>query len=175
VRLKPYAEKLVGRYQAAFRSGRSTIDQISTLKQILEKMQEQHMETHHIFVDFKAAYDSVDRAKLYDAMEELGIPNHLISLTRLTMQKVACRVRIQGHLSPPFETSSGLRQEDALSCTLFNLALEKVVRSAQINRTGTIFNKSVQVLAFADDVDIIGRSEAAVKEAYVALKAAAGN
>jgi len=38
--------------------------------------------------------------------------------------------------------------------------------------TGTIFNKSIQILAFADDVDIIGRSEEDVREEYEVLEAA---
>lgn len=71
-----------------------------------------------LFVNFKAAYESINRTKLYEAMEELGIPSCLI---RLTMKKVECRVRIQRHLSPFLKTSCELRQEDALSCTLFNL------------------------------------------------------
>jgi len=38
-------------------------------------------------------------------------------------------------------------------CLLFNIALEKVNREAAVNITGTIFYKSVQILAYADDTD----------------------
>ena len=40
-----------------------------------------------------------------------------------------------------------------MACLLFNIALEKVIREAAVNITGTIFYKSVQILAYADDVD----------------------
>jgi hypothetical protein len=59
-------------------------------------------------------------------------------------------------LSSPIITRNGVRQGDSLACLLFNIALEKVVRDAGINTRGTIFCKSVQILAFADDIDIIG-------------------
>jgi hypothetical protein len=36
-RLKPHANKIIGQYQCGFREGVSTIDQIQTLRQILEK------------------------------------------------------------------------------------------------------------------------------------------
>jgi sorting nexin-29 len=36
-RLKPYANQIIGQYQCGFRQGMSTIDQIQTLRQILEK------------------------------------------------------------------------------------------------------------------------------------------
>jgi hypothetical protein len=36
-RVKPYANQIIGQYQCGFREGESTIDQIQTLRQILEK------------------------------------------------------------------------------------------------------------------------------------------
>jgi hypothetical protein len=42
----------------------STIDQIQTLRQILEKTEFQ-TEIHHLFIDFKTAYDKVNRNQLY--------------------------------------------------------------------------------------------------------------
>ena len=37
------------------------------MRQILEKMAEYKNDTYHLFIDFKAAYDSIARVKLYDA------------------------------------------------------------------------------------------------------------
>ena len=58
------------------RQERSTVDQIFTLRQILEKCSEHGKDTHHLFIDFKAAYDNIDRRRLYPAMEELNIPQN---------------------------------------------------------------------------------------------------
>jgi hypothetical protein len=52
--------------------------------------------------------------------------------------------------------------------------LEKVVRNAGIQTNGTIFYKSVQLLSYADDIDIIARSQTALKEASLSLERAAG-
>ncbi|XP_055855997.1 uncharacterized protein LOC129919171 [Episyrphus balteatus] len=73
-RLKPFVNNLIGPYQCGFRPGKSTIDQIFTLRQILEKTQEQQIDTHHLFIDFKAEYDSIYRDELYRAMSSFGIP-----------------------------------------------------------------------------------------------------
>jgi hypothetical protein len=67
---------------------------------------------------------------------------------------------------------NGVRQGDALACLLFNIALEKVFRDSGINVRGTIFYKSVQILAFADDIDIMGRMQKAMKEAFTNLEKA---
>ena len=79
-RLKPYTDKIIRHYQCGFREGVSTIDQIQTLRQILEKTEFQ-IETHRLFVDFRTAYDKVNRNQLYKAMLEFGIPPKLVRLT----------------------------------------------------------------------------------------------
>jgi hypothetical protein len=134
------------------------INQIFTLSQILEKTVEYQEGIHHLFMDFKAAYDSINRKMLYSAMEEFGIPLKLIRLVKQTMARVQCLIRVQSYLSNPLEAKNGLRQGDALACLLFNIVLEKLVRDSGIQTRGTIFYKTVQMLAYADDVDLMSRT-----------------
>lgn len=94
-------------------------------------------------------------------------------MVKATMDRVMCVVRVSGTLSSPFESRRGLRQGDGLSCLLFNVALEGVVRRAGIDTSGTIFRKSVQLLGFADDIDIMARNFVAMSETYIRLKAEA--
>jgi len=94
-------------------------------------------------------------------MTEFNIPNKLIRLTWMTMENTKSQVRIHSDLADSIITKKGLRQGDSLACLLFNLALEKFVRNAGIQTSGTIFYKSVQLLAYADDIDIIARSRMA--------------
>jgi hypothetical protein len=65
-----------------------------------------------------------------------------------------------------------VRQGDALACSLFNIALEKVIRDAGIQRGGTIYYKLIQLLGHADDVDIVGRTPMALKEVFLLLEKA---
>ena len=172
-RLLPYTETITGDYQRGYRQGRSTIDQIFTVRQILEKCNEHNKDTHHLFIYFKAAYDSIDRSRLYAAMGEMNIPQKLIALVKATMNNTQCRVKIQNRLSAPINIKNGIWQGDALACLLFNVALEKVVRDAALNIRGTIFYKSIQIIAYADDIDIIGRTQSAMIEAFNSLEKAA--
>jgi hypothetical protein len=52
-RVKPYANQITGQYECGFREGVSAIEQIQTLRQILEKKLEFQIKTHHLFIDFK--------------------------------------------------------------------------------------------------------------------------
>jgi hypothetical protein len=46
------------------------------------------------------------------------------------------------------------------------------MRDAQLETTGTIYNKSIQIFAYADNIDIVGQTVICVKEAFFALSAA---
>jgi hypothetical protein len=81
-----------------------------------------------------------------------------------------CCVKIQNDCSESFETRQGLRQGDVLSTLLFIVVLEIFVRRANLQTTGTIYNKETQLLAYADDIDIVDRSQSAVRDAYLALE-----
>jgi hypothetical protein len=48
--------------------------------------------------------------------------------------------------------------------------LTVIVRRANLQTTGTIYNKETQLLAYADDIDIVGSSQSAVWDAYLALE-----
>jgi len=171
-RLAPLVEAQIGDYQCGFRPGRSTVDQIFSVKQIIEKSWEYGINLHHIFVDFRQAYDSVDRGQLWQAMSDLGLPRKLINLTRMCVSGSVSKVRFQGALSQPFTVTTGVRQGDALSPLLFNIALESIMRS--IHRAGQAGPWADAVmLAYADDIDIIGRSGQEVEDVLGSLAGAA--
>ena len=67
-------------------------------------------------------------------------------------------LRVSGVLADPFESCRGLGQGDGLSCALFNIALEVIVQRAGIDTKKTILTKSVQLLGFDDNNDIIARN-----------------
>ncbi|XP_058448761.1 uncharacterized protein LOC131428734 [Malaya genurostris] len=120
----------------------STTDQIFTERQILQKCREYQIPTHHLFIDFKAAYDSIDRIELWKIMDENSFPVMLTRMIKAMIDGVQNCVRISGELSSSFGSRRGLRQGDGLSCLLSNIALEGVMRRAGLNSRGTIFTKS---------------------------------
>ena len=50
--------------------------------------------------------------------------------------------------------------------------MESVLRKADVHRNGTIFYKSVQILAYANDIDVIGRMMRDVTAAFSAIERA---
>ena len=91
-------------------------------------------------------------------MSEFGIPAKLIRHCEMTLKNAKYVVQIGNNLSKPFDAKRGFSQGDSLSCNFFNILMEKIICAA--------FYKSIMPLAYADDVDIIGRSICEVEAAF---------
>jgi hypothetical protein len=120
-----------------------------------------------LFVDFKQAFDSIDRYKLYQVMEDMKIPYKLITLVKM-MKNTTTRVKVTNTLSDSFTFSAGVRQGDGLSATLFILALHHGIQ--KIDQTGTISTKLSQICARADDIVIVARTQKKLTEVYLDLE-----
>ena len=66
-----------------------------------------------------------------------------------------------------------MKQGDALSPLLFNFSLEYVIRRVQVNQDGLRLNGTHQLLAYADDANILGGSFHTVKKNAETLVTAA--
>jgi sorting nexin-29 len=154
-RLAPFVEEIVGRYLCGFKRGRLTTDQIFILKQVMEKHYEFNKNLYMVFIDYKQAYDSIHREELRRAMISFGISKKYVDMVKLCNAKTICRVKFLRKLSLEFEINSGLRQGDALSPTLFNIGLKKVIRElTQRQKVEIVGNESI--LSYADDIVILG-------------------
>jgi len=61
------------KHQAGFRTGRSTTDQLFTVKQTLVQCWENNIKVYQIQVDFKQAYDSINNKKLHNTIYDAEI------------------------------------------------------------------------------------------------------
>ena len=74
-----------------------------------------------LFVDLKAAFDSVNREKLWEYLTEKGVSEELVRSTEEIYEKTKNKVKLNGKESEWFWTKGGLRQGCPLSPTLCTL------------------------------------------------------
>jgi hypothetical protein len=156
-RLTEHTETKLGEYQNGFRKGKSTIDAIHVMSQIIEKSYEYDIELHILFIDFKQAFDNINRHSLVEQMQQMKIPEKLIKLTKMTMDDSRARISTTECVTNEINIERGVRQGDALSTTLFNIALGGAIKAAGLDRAITA--SATQVIAYAGDVALITRDK----------------
>ena len=136
-RLAEYAEEILGDYQCGFRANRSTTDHIFTIRQIQEKAYEYTIHLHNLYIDFKQAFDSVNRGRMLNDLTILGIPKKLVQLIGVTLAGSKATVRVDNQYTTTFSITHGVRQGDALSAILFDLVLEAIFHRPYRNKKYT--------------------------------------
>ena len=86
--------------QAGFRCGYSTIDNAFILQSIISKcLSKKRGKLYIAFVDFRTAYDSIERSKLWDVLKRNEVKGKLFSSFYSMYSQVKACVRLNGSMS----------------------------------------------------------------------------
>ena len=116
-----------------------------------------------ISLDAQKAFDSVSHKYLIKVMETYEFPQEFIDVFKTLYTGLTSVVQVNGTLTSEFELRRGVKQGDALSCGLFVLAIDPLLRNLSENPhiEGLLIPTSVgelvdiKVLSYADDVAIV--------------------
>ena len=154
VRLQQYVNHELPDVQAGFRKGRGTRDQIANIRWIIEKAREFQKNIYFCFIDYTKAFDCVDHNKLWEILQEMGIPDYLTCLLRNMCAGQEAKVRTIHGTTDWFLIGKGVHQGYILSPCLFNLYAEYIMRNVVLDETQAgikISRRNINNLRFVDD------------------------
>ena len=85
-RVQQYVNWELPDVEAGFRKGMGSRDQIANIGWIIEKTKEFQKNTYFFFIDYTKAFDCMDHNKLWEILQEMGIPDTLPASCETSMQ-----------------------------------------------------------------------------------------
>ena len=107
-RLQQYMNRELPDVQAGFRKGRGARDQIANICWIIKKAREFQKNIYFCFIDYSKVFDSVDHNKLWEILQEMGIPDHVTCLLRNLYAGQEAKVRSVHRTTDWFQIGKGV-------------------------------------------------------------------
>lgn len=174
-RIKPLLYRNRRPQQSGFTASRGTADAVLALRLLAEIHREFARPLDVVYVDLKAAFDSVDRSALWKSLQGIGLPSFILDLIRDLHTDTTARVRTGIEQSSRINTSSGVRQGCVLAPDLFCRAMDWLMEMVSpdfgINVGETMFSD----LDYADDGVLFPIDRARISSALENLDNTAGH
>ena len=176
-RMKVAVDKALRDEQAGFRKDRSCINQIATLRIIVEQTIEWSFPLYLLFVDFEKAFNSVDREAMWQILRHYGIPDEIINMLKVQYHGFTCQVLHGGTMTEPIEVKTGVRQGCLLLPLLFLVVLDWVSKNAYEGKHLGLqwtLTQHLKDLDYADDLCLLTHQLVDMKEKGERLQETAG-
>ncbi|KAI3368387.1 hypothetical protein L3Q82_008090 [Scortum barcoo] len=154
-RLREAMEQVIHRDQTYCVPGRSMVDNVYLIRDVLEVSSSLGIDTGLISLDQEKAFDRVEHNFLWKVMESFGFNAGFIAKIKVLYSDIESVLKINGSLCAPFRVHRGVRQGCALSGMLYALSLEPLLNKIRSSTQGLLlpgFSKNIVLSAYADDV-----------------------
>lgn len=166
-RMTPLLGKLVDLAQSAFIPGRSIMDNIHLVQELMRGYEnKKNAPKCAIKIDLRKAYDTVDWDFLRSILHGLNLHPKFVFWVMQCVTSPRFSIAINGSPHGFFQGKRGLRQGDPMSPTLFIFCMEYLSRLLAARTTGSNFNyharcarEKITHVAFADDLMLFGRGD----------------
>ena len=153
-------ENLLAEEQHGFCRKRSCEDHVYSACTPIRNRLSQKKDTFGVYIDFKKAFDYVDRNVLLYKLLSSGINGKFYNSVKSMLSDTSACVKLNGILTDWFPVSSGVRQGDSSSPTIFAFFINDLICGLNDLNKGVAFGENkLCCLAYADDVLLLAESE----------------
>jgi hypothetical protein len=165
LRLNPVLNSIIDPCQTAYVPGRSVMDNLRCNKFLKDYCRKNNINAVLASLDARKAFDSVDHEYIDEILSRYGFGDSFRLYFKTLYKDISARIIINGYFSDQIGIERGVKQGDALSCAIFILCIDPLLRN--LNHNSKI--KSVQTNSgqknkivishkasgFADDVSVV--------------------
>ena len=169
---KTYARKLtdivsdcIGEEQTAYISGRLINDNVRALIMTIDQANiDRQVDGLVVSLDAKKAFDSVDHGYIKKCLKAFGLEN-FVTIFEVLYKGLRSDIILNGKVINGYSILKGVKQGDALSCIIFVMCIEPLIRNLKSNdRILPVSANSLnfpipKVYSFADDVTVVAKNE----------------
>ena len=98
-RIPCHIDPILRKNQAGFRKSRSCAWQIYILRRIIEGFQNHQLPQCVTFINFKKAFDSIDRKVMFAMLQHYGIPENVVSAITVLYNNLKSVVMVDENVS----------------------------------------------------------------------------
>jgi hypothetical protein len=170
-RLINLLSKYISKTQTAYIRKRNITDNIRTISAAIQLANcEPDIDGSIIALDAQKAFDTVSHRYLAKVLNKVGL-SAFVPIFKLLYSNLINDTVLSGQIIGQHSVKNVVKQGDALSCTLFILAIEPLIRNIETNaRIKSIKSRILgyqwpKVLGYADDITCIIRNDSNGKQA----------
>jgi exonuclease III len=164
IKMSKILETIIDPQQTAYVPGRSVADNLRSNFFLKEYCKKANINSALISLDAKKAFDSVDHEYISTTLKAYGFGQAFIRSFQILYKGITARILVNGYTTEPIQILRGVKQGDALSCAIFiicidpllrNLNNNKLIKAVKIGRSGIRFKAA----AYADDVSVVCKED----------------
>ncbi len=149
--------------QSGGQAGRGCQEQILILRLLIDYARKTRQILYILFVDYKKAYDKVNRSKLLSMLSEAGCGSKFLKAICESLKKTVNVLRDE-----KFDSCEGVRQGGTISCSLFTFYINRTIQA--VKQYGTDgYLQTLHTLLVMDDTLLRATSREAMQRKFELL------
>ena len=149
---------IIGHNQTAYMKGRQITDNLHIMQHAIAKANELDDDSMIVSLDAEKAFDSISHSYIKKILEHIGL-GEFSSTFDLLYNNQQVDIILNNEISGSYSIKNGVKQGYALSCILFILGIEPLIKNIQndpmINDISYNDVKVPKILSYLDDVACI--------------------
>jgi hypothetical protein len=164
-RMNKILSRIISNNQTAYIPGRQVHDGL----RLIDAYISHHSNTQQgylIGLDAKKAYDSVSHDYIDYVLSIRGFSSNFRHVFRTLYNKIGTRIMVNGFLTDKVMIGRGVKQGDALSCSLFILVMDQIITdiSRKIDKIKMNELELTNTIGYADDLAVAVNSKAEIQK-----------